>query len=116
MPFRSETHLCTSTNNVPPSHDAHQQVKQGVYAYYSTGQDSSWIGQSMGVNSDYFPVIKAYCDATPACIGMQGTGDNTPRSPFSGVKWADAVGKVRVVGETLTSSMSTPPSMQGKRL
>ena len=98
----------------PPTHRAlHpttalvEQVKQGVYAVYSA-QDAGTVGTELLV--DNYGAIKAYCDATPACIGMSVGTDFTQWRAFSGVKWADAVGKVRVVGETL------PPSMQGKRL
>ena len=78
-----------------------RQVKQGVYAVYSAvdTQDALSIGNQLMTGAP--SAVKAYCDATPACIGLSVGSDSAAWRAFSGIKWADAVGKVRVVGETL---------------
>ena len=102
--FRIKTLILTT--NPPHLRGAHPQVKQGVYAAYSTlGEEGTTIvaDQPAGYPIDTLDIVKAYCDATPACIGMHVNGDNTLWRPFGGVKWADAVGKVRVVGEAIAT-------------
>ena len=66
-----------------------------------SAQDAGTVGTELLV--DNYGAIKAYCDATPACIGMSVGTDFTQWRAFSGVKWADAVGKVRVVGEAIAT-------------
>ena len=94
---------CTAPNLTcsPPTTALVEQVKQGVYAVYSaiSAQDAATVGTELQVGS--FAAMKAYCDATPACIGLSVGSDSAAWRAFSGIKWADAVGKVRVVGETL---------------
>ena len=84
------------------------EVKEGQYAVYAAkdATDAANIGGA-SLSTGTFAAVKIFCDATPACIGMAATTANTWRA-FGGLKWEGAVGKVRVVGETINSWISTP--------
>ena len=53
-----------------------------------------------------FDAAKTACDKTAACIGISGTGGSW--RTFQGITWEGAVGKIKVVGETLNSWIDAP--------
>lgn len=85
------------------------EVKEGQYATYTVSAAGSGIGTTIGGSYTTLALAKEACDKNLACIGMTngakdtGADTNAQWRLFSGVKFEGAVGKVRVVGETINS-------------
>ena len=85
------------------------QVKQGQYAVYAAKDHAdAAIGNTLTAGATDFATVKTFCDNSALCMGMSVAGTAGTWRAFSGSKWEGAVGKVRVVGETINSWIATP--------
>jgi hypothetical protein len=83
------------------------EVKAGIYTAYlaKDAADAGSVGTLIG-NPANFDAAKTACDADAKCVGFSYNG--AAWRTFAAAKWEGAVGKVRVVGETLNSWVAEP--------
>ena len=72
-----------------------------MYAVYAAvdSQDAASIGTTLRVGDA--ANIRAFCDATSACIGVSVGSDPKVWRALGALRWEGAFGKIRLVGESL---------------
>jgi hypothetical protein len=83
------------------------EVKESLYTVYAakSAADAETVGETLD-SFKSFAAARNACDGDLSCVGFAWTG--TTWRTFAGTKWEGAIGKVRVVGETLNSWIAEP--------
>ncbi|GBF88748.1 hypothetical protein Rsub_01649 [Raphidocelis subcapitata] len=87
------------------------EVKESLYTVYDAADaaDATSVGATITASSSAtFAAVRASCNGDLSCVGF--SWNTTHWRTFAGVKWEGAIGKVRVVGETLNSWIAEPIS------
>ena len=84
------------------------EVKESLYTVYAAvnAADAAAVGTTIHASYTTFDTTRLACNSDLSCVGFAWTG--TTWRTFAGTKWEGAIGKVRVVGETLNSWIAEP--------
>ena len=101
--------LAFAGEDAPATPQLFLEVKESLYTVYAakSAADAEAVGETLSTFKAFGAARKA-CDGDLSCVGF--SWNTTHWRTFAGVKWEGAIGKVRVVGETLNSWIAEPIS------